>query len=86
MESDALGQFCHFTRGRTLAAHQKDPGLAQALAEAGYTDTLTEDRQMRDGKSEGMVIGMLLATATNMEYVGFDEETKEAILRGLILQ
>jgi mannosyl-3-phosphoglycerate synthase len=71
MESDALGQFCHFTRSQALSAHQKDPSLAQALAEVGYTDMLTEGGQVRDGKSEGMVIGMLLAMAANKEYVGF---------------
>jgi mannosyl-3-phosphoglycerate synthase len=71
MERDALGQFYHFTHSQALAAHQKDPGITQVLGEAGYTDLLTDTGQVRDGKSEGMVIGMLLAMAANKEYIGF---------------
>ena len=71
MERDALGQFCHFTQNQALVAYQKDPSIARALADDGYTDLLTDDGLVRDGKSEGMVIGLLLAMAAGKEYVGF---------------
>jgi mannosyl-3-phosphoglycerate synthase len=71
MERDALGQFCHFTQNQALVAYQKDPSIARALADAGYTDLLTDDGLIRDGKSEGMVMGILLAMAADKEYVGF---------------
>ena len=71
MERDTLEQFCRFTQRRALVVHQKDPQLAQALAEAGYTDMLDEKGVTRDGKSEGMVIGILLAMLHKKEYVAF---------------
>ncbi len=72
MERDTLEQFCHFTQSQALIIHQKDPVLAQALAQAGYTDLLDEDgKAVRDGKSEGMVIGLLVAMLAQKEYVGF---------------
>ncbi len=71
MEQDALRQFCHFTRRRALIIHQKDPVLAQALAEADYDDLLGEDGFVRDGKSEGMVAAMLVAMIIKKDFVGF---------------
>jgi len=70
-EQDAVKQFCHFTRRQALIFHQKDPILAQALAEAGYTDLLGEDERVKDGKAEGMVAAMLIAMMVEKEYVGF---------------
>ncbi len=72
MERDTLNQFCHFTQRKALIIHQKDPFIAQALVQAGYTDLLDEDEKaVRDGKSEGMVIGLLAAVLMGKEYVGF---------------
>ena len=72
MERDTLEQFCHFTQRQALIIHQKDPVIAQALAKAGYIDLLDEDgKAVRDGKSEGMVIGLLVAMLGEKEYVGF---------------
>ena len=71
MEQDTLRQFCHFTRRQALIVHQKDPDIANALAEAGYTDILDASGLVRDGKAEGMVIGMLLAMIIKKAYVGF---------------
>jgi len=55
MERDALSQYCHFTRRSALIIHQKDPVLAKALAESGYTELLGENGLLKDGKCEGMV-------------------------------
>ena len=71
MERDALNQFCHFTRREALIIHQKDPMLARALSEAGYTDILGEDGLIRNGKAEGMVAAMLIAMAARKDFVGF---------------
>lgn len=71
MERDTLNQFCHFTRRQALIIHQKDPILAEALKEAGYTELLGEDGQIRDGKAEGMMIAMLIAMIAKKDYVGF---------------
>ncbi len=72
MERDTLEQYCHFTQRKALIVHQKDPVLAQALAQAKYTELLDEEsKTVRNGKSEGMVIGLLLAILAEKEYVGF---------------
>ena len=71
MEGDALNQICRFTSREALIIHQKDPAIAEALAEAGYNDLLGEDGLVRDGKSAAMVIGLLMAKAAGKEYVGF---------------
>ena len=71
MEKDALSQYCHFTRRSALIIHQKDPVLAKALAESGYTELLGEDGLLRDGKCEGMIAAMLLAMLLKKSYVGF---------------
>ena len=71
MEKEALKQLCHFTRRQALVIHQKDPILARALAEAGYTDLLGENGLMRDGKAEGMVGAILIAMMAKKEFVGF---------------
>ena len=71
MERDTLSQYCHFTRREALIIHQKDPILAQALAEGGYTDILGEDEKVRNGKAEGMIAAMLIAMIAKKEYVGF---------------
>jgi len=71
MEGDALNQLCRFTFRDALIAHQKDPAIAEAAMEAGYNDLLGEDGLVRDGKSEAMIIGLLMAKAAGKDYVGF---------------
>ncbi len=70
IEWDTLEQFCHFTQSQAVMVHQKDPELAQALEGAGYTEIL-QDGLVRDGKSEGMVLGIILSWLLGKEYVGF---------------
>jgi len=71
LEKEALDQFNQFVGKNTLILHQKDPGLADALREVGYTSIFGPDDIVRNGKAEGMVIGMLLAKMAGKEYVGF---------------
>jgi len=71
MEKDALNQICRYTMRNAFIIHQKDPIIAKAFREAGYSDILGEDGLIRDGKSEAMVIGLLMAKVAEKEYVGF---------------
>jgi mannosyl-3-phosphoglycerate synthase len=71
LEKDALLQFNRFVGRDGLILYQRDPGLSEALKETGYTSILGPDNVIRDGKAEGMVIGMLLAKMAGKEYVGF---------------
>jgi len=70
-EQDILGRFCHATKRQALIVHQKDPILADALKQADYGELLGEDGLVRNGKSEGMIIGILLAMLHGKEYAGF---------------
>ena len=71
LEKDALEQFNRFVGKNALILHQKDPGLSDALREVGYTSIFGSDDIVRNGKAEGMIIGMLLAKMAGKEYVGF---------------
>jgi mannosyl-3-phosphoglycerate synthase len=71
MEHDTLEQYCHFTQRQALIIHQKDPLLARALAQAKYTDLLDKEGKIRNGKAEGMVVGLLAAILAGKDYIGF---------------
>ena len=71
MEKDTLEQFCHFTQREAIIIHQKDPVLAEALKLAEYHDMLDDKGLVRNGKSEGMIIGILMAKLFGMDYVSF---------------
>ena len=49
--------------------HQKDSSLGKALVEAGYKDIIDDNGLVRNGKSEGMIVGILLAMLSGKEYV-----------------
>ena len=71
LEREALQQFNRFANKNALIIHQRDEGLAETLREVEYNDLLGPDNLVRNGKAEGMVLGMLLAKMVNKEYVGF---------------
>ncbi|HEX2124410.1 MAG TPA: mannosyl-3-phosphoglycerate synthase [Nitrososphaeraceae archaeon] len=71
LEKEALEQFNQFAEKNALIVHQKDPGLSEALREVGYTSIFGPDDMVRNGKAEGMIIGMLLTRMAGKEYVGF---------------
>jgi len=71
LERDTLAQFCHFTHRQAIIIHQKDPTIAKALAAAGYNDILDGRKTVRSGKSEGMIIGILMAMLHHKDYVAF---------------
>ena len=71
LEKEALEQFNQFAEKNALIVHQKDPGLVDALREVGYTSIFGPDDMVRNGKAEGMMIGMLLTKMAGKEYVGF---------------
>ena len=71
LEREALQQFNRFANKNALIIHQRDEGLAETLREVEYNDLLGPDNLVRNGKAEGMVLGMLLAKMVNKQYVGF---------------
>jgi mannosyl-3-phosphoglycerate synthase len=71
MEKDALRDFCTFTNKNALITHQKDPMLARAFENTGYTAILGKNGLIRDGKAEGMLVATMLAKLAGKRYVGF---------------
>jgi mannosyl-3-phosphoglycerate synthase len=71
MERDLVRYLHDLTQQEILIVHQKDPDLGVAFHEAGYDHLLRKDTIVRDGKAEGMIIGMLLAKALGKDYIGF---------------
>lgn len=71
MECDMVEQYVHYTKRSIWMIHQRDPGIGDALKRVGYTELLDEQGLVRNGKAEGMILGMLLAKAGEKDYVGF---------------
>ncbi len=71
MECRTVEHFCHLAERSAVAIHQRDPGLAEAFRLAGYTEILDDDGLVRNGKGEGMLVGLLLASLAGRDYVGF---------------
>ncbi len=70
-EQDVLSRFCQATERRAVIVHQKDPFVAHALDRAGYSELLDDEGYIRNGKSEGMILGIILARLLGKDYVGF---------------
>ncbi len=71
MEKDVITRLHELTQQKILLIHQKDPEVGFAFYEAGYDYLLDKDDLVRDGKSEGMIIGMLLAKSMGKDFIGF---------------
>jgi len=69
-EVDLVKHFYSLTKSRIVVVHQRDPGIGEAFREIGYTEIL-EGENVRGGKGEGMIIGVLLAKALGVKYVSF---------------
>jgi mannosyl-3-phosphoglycerate synthase len=70
-EKDIVNRFCTVNNRQALVIHQKDPDLANAFSFSGYPDIIDDDGLIRNGKSEGMIIGIVMARIMGREYVGF---------------
>lgn len=71
MECSLLDNFCHSAKKKYAVFHQRSPELAQLFIEAGYTHLLDDEGLVRNGKSEGMIAGVLISKLLNKKYVGF---------------
>lgn len=71
MEQEALSQYCRIVRRKAILVHQRDPGLAQAFADGGFSQVLDSDGLVFHGKGEGMLIGLALAKLCGKEFVGY---------------
>lgn len=71
MEKEVITRLHELTQQEVLLIHQKDPEVGFAFYDAGYDYLLDKDDLVRDGKSEGMIMGMLLAKSLGKDFVGF---------------
>lgn len=73
MEKDLVARIHDYSQQEILCIHQKDPELGFAFYEAGYEYLLDNDKLVRDGKSEGMIAGMILAKSLGKDFIGFTD-------------
>jgi len=71
MEVEMLRQLSAFMSKKMIVIHQKDPTLTSIFKKFRYRSILDKHGNIRDGKAEGMVIGILLAKMYHKDYVGF---------------
>jgi mannosyl-3-phosphoglycerate synthase len=71
MEVEMTKQYCRFADKKIMVINQKDNELGQIFQKVNYTSILDQKNQVRDGKAEGMIIGILLAKMQLKKYVGF---------------
>jgi mannosyl-3-phosphoglycerate synthase len=71
MEAETVRQIGRFMDKRIVVLHQRDPALGEILKKLGYISILGPDGNVRNGKAEGMVLGMLIAKMYQKDYVGF---------------
>ena len=71
LECAAIETYQRFSRKHILIVHQKDPKLSEAFAETGYSEILSKDGIVKNGKAEGMIIGTMLARLAGKKYIGF---------------
>ncbi len=71
MEVEMVKQFSQFSNKKISIIHQRDPNLSRIFHKINYTSILDQHSQVRRGKAEGMVIGILLAKIQGKKYVGF---------------
>ncbi|HEU4984189.1 MAG TPA: mannosyl-3-phosphoglycerate synthase [Nitrososphaera sp.] len=71
MEAETVRQLGRFMDKRIVVVYQRDPALGDIFKKLGYDSILAPDGNVRSGKAEGMVIGMLIAKMYQKDYVGF---------------
>jgi len=71
MERDSIERFCRYARRSAVVVHQRDPGLGKAFEAAGFPHLLDDSGLVKDGKGEGMIVGIVLALLAAQDYVGF---------------
>ena len=71
MEVEMVKQYSLFSNKRIITIHQTDPNLGRIFHKINYPSILDHNNQVRQGKAEGMIIGILLSKLHKKEYVGF---------------
>jgi mannosyl-3-phosphoglycerate synthase len=71
MEVEMIRQYSQFADKKIMVIHQKDNELAKIFKKVKYTSILDSKSHIRNGKAEGMVIGILLAKMQKKKYIGF---------------
>lgn len=71
MEVETVRQLVRFMDKRLIIIHQQDMGVAGVFKKVGYDSILDLKGNIRSGKAEGMVMGLILAKIYHKDYVGF---------------
>jgi mannosyl-3-phosphoglycerate synthase len=71
MEVIAIDDYCRFAKRNCVIVHQKDEGVSNALKLSGYSELLGPDGLVKDGKAEGMILGIIFSHMAKKDFVGF---------------
>ncbi len=71
LESQLLETFCRISGRPGIAVHQRDPGLAAAMAAAGLSEIVDSAGLLRTGKGEAMLVGLALGALSGRRYLGY---------------
>jgi mannosyl-3-phosphoglycerate synthase len=71
IEAQTVADFCRAAERPAITVHQRDPGLAAALKVAGVPEIIDDDGLVRNGKGEGMLVGMALAAVSGRRHIGY---------------
>ncbi|MBC7101198.1 MAG: mannosyl-3-phosphoglycerate synthase [Methanobacteriales archaeon] len=69
-EMKVVEDFHNIAGDPIIFAHQRDPSIGSILEDMGYTNIL-DNGIVRDGKGEGLIIGLLINKCLGRKYVGF---------------
>ncbi len=71
IEKDTIEHISKFMKKKFIIVHQKDPAIGKALADGGYNYILDDNGIVKNGKSEGMILGTILAYMCGKKHIGF---------------
>lgn len=71
MEKNVVDNICHFAKRNYIIVHQRDPEIANLFEAIGYNEILDDQGLIKNGKSEGMMIGLLITHLLEKKYIGY---------------
>lgn len=71
MEVEMIKQYACFSDKEIMTVHQMDENLVKVFQKLEYSSILDSNNQIRSGKAEGMIIGILMSKLLKKKYVGF---------------
>lgn len=71
MERDVVERFSRYNQRPAVIVHQRDVGVGEVMTAAGMASLTDDDGLIRNGKGEGMLLGLVVAALEDRAFVGF---------------